>query len=272
MTRKQLLLTAAALLVGAVSFAQVHRMDIDLKKVGAPIQPTMYGIFFEDINYAADGGLYAELVKNRSFEFPNDPLQGWKAFGTVEVWNDGPFERCPHYVRLGNPGHRDKWTGLDNEGFFGIGVKGGETYRFSVWARVPDGGSSELRIELVNTASMGENQFICQEPLKIAGKEWKQYEVILKPAETLEKAVLRIFLVGDRTPVDLEHVSLFPTDTWMGHRNGMRKDLAQALADLKPGIFRFPGGCIVEGTDLPTRYNWKNTVGPVENRPINENR
>ena len=148
-------------------------MDIDLKKVGAPIQPTMYGIFFEDINYAADGGLYAELVKNRSFEFPNDPLQGWKAFGTVEVWNDGPFERCPHYVRLGNPGHRDKWTGLDNEGFFGIGVKGGETYRFSVWARVPDGGASELRIELVNTASMGENQFICQEPLKIAGKEWK---------------------------------------------------------------------------------------------------
>ena len=81
MTRKQILLTAAALLVGAVSFAQVHRMDIDLKKVGAPIQPTMYGIFFEDINYAADGGLYAELVKNRSFEFPNDPLQGWKAFG-----------------------------------------------------------------------------------------------------------------------------------------------------------------------------------------------
>ena len=72
--------------------------------------------------------------------------------------------------------------------------------------------------------------------------------------------------------MDLEHVSLFPTDTWMGHRNGMRKDLAQALADLKPGIFRFPGGCIVEGTDLATRYNWKNTVGPVENRPINENR
>ena len=106
----------------------------------------------DDINYAADGGLYAELVKNRSFEFPNDPLQGWKAFGTVEVWNDGPFERCPHYVRLVDPGHPHKWTGLDNEGFFGIGVKGGDTYRFTVWARVPDGGASELRIELVNTA------------------------------------------------------------------------------------------------------------------------
>ena len=272
MIRNRFLLAASALLLCQAASAQVHRMDIDLKKVGAPIQPTMYGIFFEDINYAADGGLYAELVKNRSFEFPNDPLQGWKAFGKVEVWNDGPFERCPHYVRLVDPGHRDKWTGLDNEGFFGIGVKAGETYRFSVWARVPDGGASELRIELVNTASMGENQFLCQEPLRISGKEWKQYDVILKPDTTLDKAVLRIFLVGDRKTVDLEHVSLFPTDTWMGHRNGMRKDLAQALADLKPGIFRFPGGCIVEGTDLATRYNWKNTVGPVENRPINENR
>ena len=272
MTRNRLILLASALLLGLAASAQTHRMDIDLKKVGAPVQPTMYGIFFEDINYAADGGLYAELVKNRSFEFPNDPLQGWKAFGKVEVWNDGPFERCPHYVRLVDPGHPHKWTGLDNEGFFGIGVKAGETYRFTVWARVPDGGASELRIELVNTASMGENQFLCQEPLKVSGKDWKQYEVILKPDTTLDKAILRIFLVGNRTTVDLEHVSLFPTDTWKGHRNGMRKDLAQALADLKPGIFRFPGGCIVEGTDLDTRYNWKNTVGPVENRPINENR
>ena len=272
MTRNKALLTAAALLVGAASLAQTHRMDIDLKKVGAPIQPTMYGIFFEDINFAADGGLYAELVKNRSFEFPQDPLQGWKAFGKVEVKEDGPFDRCPHYVRLYDPGHPHKWTGLDNEGFFGIGVKGGETYRFTVWARVPEGGSSELRIELVNTASMGEDQFVCQAPLTISGKEWKQYEVILTPDTTLAKSVLRIFLTGDRATTDLEHVSLFPTDTWMGHRNGMRKDLAQALADLKPGVFRFPGGCIVEGADLATRYNWKNTVGPVENRPINENR
>ena len=261
-----------ALTLSVAGFARNHRLDIDLKKVGAPVQPTQYGIFFEDINYAADGGLYAELVKNRSFEFPADPLQGWTAFGKVEVRDDGPFDRCPHYVRLIDPGHPHKWTGLDNEGFFGIGVKGGETYRFSVWARVPDGGTSDLRIELVNTASMGEKQYVCRQPLKVSGAEWKQYELILTPSQTLEKAVLRIFLVEDRTTVDLEHVSLFPTDTWMGHRNGMRKDLAQALADLKPGVFRFPGGCIVEGTDLQTRYNWKNTVGAVENRPINENR
>ncbi len=272
MIRNRILLTASAFLFGLAASAQTHRMDIDLKKVGAPVQPTMYGIFFEDINFAADGGLYAELVKNRSFEFPQDPLQGWKAFGKVEVREDGPFERCPHYVRLADPGHAHKWTGLDNEGFFGIGVKGGETYRFTVWARVPDGGSSELRIELVNTASMGEDQFFCQAPLTVSGKDWKQYEVVLTPNTTFAKSVLRIFLVGNRATTDLEHISLFPTDTWMGHRNGMRKDLAQALADLKPGVFRFPGGCIVEGADLATRYNWKNTVGPVENRPINENR
>ena len=247
-------------------------IDINLAKPGAPIQPTMYGIFFEDINFAADGGLYAELVKNRSFEFPQDALQGWKAFGRVEVRDDGPFNRNPHYVRLIDPGHAHKWTGLDNEGFFGIGLKEGDTYRFSVWARVPAGGEATLRIEFVDTASMGEEQFFTREHITVDSREWRQYEVVMKSARTDPKATLRIFLESRGVTVDLEHVSLFPTDTWMGHRNGMRKDLAQALADLHPGIFRFPGGCIVEGTDLDTRYNWKNTVGPVENRPLNENR
>jgi alpha-L-arabinofuranosidase len=265
-------LANAALLSFTVVFAQTYQLDVNLKKAGAPIQATQYGIFFEDINFAADGGLYAELVKNRSFEFPVDPLQGWKAFGKVEVRSDGPFTRNPHYVRLSDPGHQHKWTGLDNEGFFGIGVKQGQAYRFSVWARVPDGSSSSLRVELVNTASMGEDHFLCQETLEVVGKEWQKYQVMLHPDATLNKAVLRIFLTGERTTVDLEHISLFPADTWNGHENGLRKDLAQALADLHPGIFRFPGGCIVEGTDLATRYNWKNTIGPVENRPLNENR
>ena len=254
------------------AFAQTNHFDINLKKAGAPIQPTMYGIFFEDINFAADGGLYAELVKNRSFEFPQDPLQGWKAFGKVEVRNDGPFERNPHYVRLIEPGHDQKYTGLDNVGFFGIGLKEGEEYRFSVWARVPDGGSAVLRVEFVNTASMGERQYFNQARLTVNGKDWKKYQVVIKSAKTDPKATLRIFLESRNVTVDVEHISLFPTDTWMGHENGMRKDLAQALADLHPGIFRFPGGCIVEGTDLATRYNWKNSVGPVENRPLNENR
>ena len=235
------------------------------------ISDVLLGAFFEDINYAADGGLYAELVKNRSFEFPQH-LMGWKTYGKVSLMNDGPFERNPHYVRLSNPGHAHKHTGLDNEGFFGIGGKIGEEYRFSVWARLPQGSTKEtLRIELVDTQSMGERQALVAGNLTIDSKDWKKYQMILKPGSTHPKSVLRIFLTSKGT-VDLEHVSLFPVDTWKGHENGLRKDLAQALADIHPGVFRFPGGCIVEGTDLETRYDWKKSVGPVENRPLNENR
>jgi len=266
---KSILSSAIALGTAVAIHAQTNSFDINVRKAGASISDTMYGIFFEDINFAADGGLYAELVKNRSFEFPN-AFQGWHPFGKFEVLNDGPFERCPHYVRLSDPGHAHKHSGLDNEGFFGIGVKAGEQYRFSVWARSAT--PVTIRTEIVNTASMGEVQEICHGKITING-DWKKYEVILTPSETLDKGTLRIFMeTRDGAQVDLDHISLFPVDTWMGHENGMRKDLAQALADLHPGIFRFPGGCIVEGTDLATRYNWKNSVGPVENRPINENR
>lgn len=265
------LFVALALSSVMTAGAQTNEMIIQTKKIGADIQPTMYGLFFEDINYAADGGLYAELVKNRSFEFPQN-LMGWNTFGQVTLQSDGPFERNPHYVRLAYPGHDHKRTGLENEGFFGIGVKQDEEYRFSVWARLPEGGTGEkIRVELVDTRSMGETQVLAAQELTIDSKAWKKYQLKLKPGKTDPKSILRIFLASKGT-VDLEHISLFPVDTWNGHENGLRKDLAQALADIKPGVFRFPGGCIVEGTDLNTRYDWKKTVGPVENRPLNENR
>lgn len=271
MRRYTNLLAVLALFTNLALHAQTNELVIQTKKLGAEIQPTMYGLFFEDINYAADGGLYAELVKNRSFEFPQH-LMGWNTYGKVTLMDDGPFERNPHYVRLSDPGHGHKHTGLDNEGFFGIGVKKGEEYRFSVWARLPQGSTKEtLRIELVDTKSMGERQAFAAENLTIDSNEWKKYQVILKPGITHPKSVLRIFLTSKGT-VDLEHVSLFPVNTWKGHENGLRKDLAQALADIHPGVFRFPGGCIVEGTDLDTRYDWKKSVGPVENRSLNENR
>ena len=261
-----LLLLAASLTAGA----QTHVLDVNTKKLGAPVQPTMYGIFFEDINYAADGGLYAELVKNRSFEFPN-AFTGWDISGKVQLMNDGPFERNPHYVRLAPSGHSDKHTMIENHGFFGMGVKGGAEYRFSVWARVPDGGKAKLWIDLVDNATMEDDQKLGNAGIEVSGKEWKKYTATLKPKRTFAKAHLRVW--GDnKVTTDVEHVSLFPADTWKGRENGMRKDLAQALFDMHPGVFRFPGGCIVEGTDLETRYQWKNTVGPVENRPLNENR
>ena len=269
MNNKRLLscIIAASSLLGA--YAQTHTFDVNTKKVGAKVQPTMYGIFFEDINYAADGGLYGELVKNRSFEFP-DALMGWKAFGKFEVKNDGPFERCPHYVVLGYSGHNDAATGLQNEGYFGIGIEKGEDYRFSVWAKAVSGDAT-VEVSLVDENTMEEHQEFATAELKVSGNEWKKYELVLKPTKTVQKANLRLLLKG-KNSVALEHVSLFPKHTFKDRDNGMRRDLAQALYDLHPGVFRFPGGCIVEGSSLEQRYQWKNSIGPVENRPLNGNR
>lgn len=269
MNNKRLLscIIAASSLLGA--YAQTHTFDVNTKKVEAKVQPTMYGIFFEDINYAADGGLYGELVKNRSFEFP-DALMGWKAFGKFEVKNDGPFERCPHYVVLGYSGHNDTATGLQNEGYFGIGIEKGEDYRFSVWAKAVSGDAT-VEVSLVDENTMEEHQEFATAELKVSGNEWKKYELVLKPTKTVQKANLRLLLKG-KNSVALEHVSLFPKHTFKDRDNGMRRDLAQALYDLHPGVFRFPGGCIVEGSSLEQRYQWKNSIGPVENRPLNGNR
>ena len=267
---KKIFSICATVMMAAGMTAQTHTLDVNTTKVGGPIPSTMYGIFFEDINYAADGGLYGELVKNRSFEFPNN-YAGWDISGKVTLKDDGPFNKNPHYVRLAPSGHNDKHTMIENHGFFGMGVKGGAEYRFSVWARVPDGGKATLWIDLVDNATMGEDQKLGNSSVEVSGSEWKKYTAILKPNRTFAKAHLRVW--GDsKVTTDVEHVSLFPVDTYKGHENGMRKDLAESLEQLHPGVFRFPGGCIVEGTDLATRYQWKNSVGPVENRPLNENR
>ena len=278
MNARIIALCLAAILTCSTNFAQDDIViNVKANKPGAPVQKTMYGIFFEDINYAADGGLYAELIKNRSFEFTPDHLMGWQAFGNVTIQEDGPFERNPHYARLASAGHPDRWTGLQNEGFFGIGLLKDADYRFSVWARVPDGKTQMLRVQLIDEYSKENNQELVQKDITVSSKEWKQYTTTLKSPKTIDKAQLRIFLCTEKGRsgdgvCDVEHISLFPTDTWKGHENGMRKDLAQALYDLHPGVFRFPGGCIVEGSDLETRYQWKNSIGPVENRPYNKNR
>lgn len=246
----------------------VYDLRVDAKKTGSPIQSSMYGVFFEDINFGADGGLYAELIKNRSFEFEN-PFGGWTPFGDVTIQTKNPcFDKNPHYARLV---HRNliTGTGLDNEGFKGIGVKAGEKYDFSVYARTIDKKAApiNIRVELVNP----ENNIFETQRIEIQGNDWKKYQIALTPKTTVAKARLRITMETAGT-IDLEHISLFPQKTFMNRPNGMREDLAQALKDLKPGVFRFPGGCIVEGTTVETRYQWKNTVGAVENRPININR
>jgi alpha-L-arabinofuranosidase len=250
-----------AVLVSLNASAQ-HQFTVNAKKLGAPIQSTMYGIFFEDINFGADGGLYAEMVENRSFEFPQQ-LMGWNTFGKVQVNDANPaFDRNPHYVTLKESGHRYKFTGLENRGFFGMGLKKGMDYHFSVYARTA--GSSQIRVELVGS----DDEVMTKQQIAIAGNNWKKYTVTLKSPKTDAKGLMRIYLEG-KGSVDLDHVSLFPADAWKGL---LRADLVKDLKDLNPGVFRFPGGCIVEGTDLNSRYQWKNSVGPAENRPLNENR
>ena len=273
MRRKNMKKTAALFLLSvgvncmtAQDIVPVHEFDIDIQKVGSPIQSTMYGIFFEDINFGADGGLYAELIKNRSFEFEN-PWGGWEPFGDVSIAEKNPcFNKNPHYAHLTYTG-QITGTGLENEGFKGIGIKADENYDFSLYARTETNNPIKLRIELVNR----DNDIYETQHLEIKGKDWKKYSVILSPKATEAKSRLRITMETAGT-LDLEHISLFPQKTFNNRTNGLRRDLAQALKDLKPGIFRFPGGCIVEGTTIATRYQWKNTVGPVENRPINISR
>lgn len=266
-------LCLGALLTAGMNWASTvqaeHIMKIDTRRMGASVQPTMYGLFFEDINFAADGGLYAELVKNRSFEFPQS-LMGWTVQGNVEVRTDGPFDRCPHYVRLTDPLHYERRTGLVNEGYFGIGIAEGEDYRFSVWAKAPHGNAA-IRVQLINPTSQKEQQEFTNDTIRITSAEWHRYELLIHAPCTERHAQLRIYLAGSET-ADLEHISLFPKATYNNRENGLRRDIVETLCDLHPGVMRFPGGCIVEGTDLQSRYQWKNTLGPVENRPLNRNR
>ncbi|MDP3643048.1 MAG: alpha-L-arabinofuranosidase C-terminal domain-containing protein [Bacteroidota bacterium] len=232
-----------------------------------PIQPTMWGLFFEDINFAADGGIYAELVKNRSFEFYK-PLMGWKKLGEeytgqFQVINSQD-ENNPRFLRLESL--QGKELGLINEGFRGMGVMAGGNYLFSVFARQSEG-KSVLKIELLDSVDV----VIGHSEVKNFSGKWVKYESKFISSATNPKAKLRITLTG-KGILEIDMVSLFPEHTWKNRKNGLRADLVQKLADLKPGFIRFPGGCIVEGHELETRYQWKKTVGNVENRQLNINR
>ena len=257
-----LLLTAALAMTAS---AQTRELTVEAAKPGASIQPTMYGIFFEDINFGADGGLYAEMVENRNFEFPQH-LMGWNTFGKVAVNDYEPaFPRNPHYVTISPSGHKEKQSGLENRGFFGMGMKKGMKYDFTVYGRLNNlqGKQAKIRVELVDDSDVP----MVGQTIDVTDNKWHKYTADLTATKTLQKGLLRIFLEGSE-PVDLDYVSLLPEDNW----HGLRADLVKDLEDLHPGVFRFPGGCIVEGTDLATRYQWKNSVGDPENRPLNENR
>lgn len=243
--------------------AQVS-INIAVDQPGARISPYMWGIFFEDINFGADGGLYAELVKNRGFEFP-EPLTGWfklspsLAKGRIEVRQDDPFiQENPHYVRISSQGTAP--IGLCNEGFRGIGLRRGKVYDLSAQVRQVEGDCTVVA-ELFSNDGVS----LARARLEGVGNRWGRCTAVLQPTETDAHAKLYILVEGKGT-VDLDMISLFPRDTWKGRPGGLRADLVQMLAGLRPGFMRFPGGCIVEGSDLSKRYQWKQTIGPVEKR------
>jgi alpha-N-arabinofuranosidase len=254
----------------AASQAQT-RITVQTDRPGAAIRPTLWGIFFEDINFGADGGLYAELVKNRSFEFP-DRIMGWGRI--LRKGSEGYIyiERYPqeqvnaHFLRM-RVGKTGQGFGLSNEGFRGMGIHEGEDYRFSVLARLTDSASMTLRVELVGAG----DRKLAEAKLDGFSSQWDKYTAVLHAQTTELKARLNLFVEGSGT-LDLDMVSLFPVDTWKGRANGLRADLVQMLADLKPGFLRFPGGCIVEGRSLDVRYQWKTTIGDPAERKLIVNR
>jgi alpha-N-arabinofuranosidase len=267
---KKVVFALLFVLVSQHVFAQqMHVLNVDVNKQQADISPNMWGVFFEDINLAADGGLYAELVKNRSFEF-NIPIMGWKEAkpngGSVLILNRATEKPAnPRCARI--TVKADKVFMMTNEGFRGMGIKKSNSYNFSVWARSVNGTKALIKVELVTAkgAKIGEGS------VQINGKDWKQYKLIFSATETELKAKMN-FIIEGAGLYDVDMISLFPADTWKGRANGLRKDLVQWLADMKPGFIRFPGGCIVEGRDLSNRYQWKKTVGKVEDRQLIINR
>lgn len=251
-------------------FVNGQTIKVDVDHPQAKIQPTMWGLFFEDINFAADGGLYAELIKNRSFEFPN-PKTGWEFPGqnffnsSILFVNRGAENENVRFARMKLDGTSSPQ--MVNTGFRGIGLKEREQYRFSVWASVATDSEMQLKIEVLDSND---------QPLGVAivepeGTDWQKYEAVLTAGKTEAKGKLRITFEG-KGSIDFDVVSLFPVNTWKNRENGLRADLVQLLADMKPGFFRFPGGCIVEGRDLEKRYQWKQTIGNIEDRKLNINR
>ena len=271
--------------------------QINVKATGAgkKISPDLFGLFFEDINYAADGGLYAEVVQNRSFEYnPAEkrewhPLAFWEyitpgfSYGALHVETNAPVHvNNPHYAVLtiehvgtvpenaNRPGQQplpasittgSPGVGIKNSGFEGIVVKAGETYHFSMLAKQLSDAPVTLKVSLQNRKGdiLAENSF------STSSKDWKKYTASLTSSQHYDTASL-VVLATSKGKLAMDVISLFPEKTFKNRPNGLRADLAQMLADIKPKFIRFPGGCLVHGDGLGNMYRWKNTIGPVEQR------
>lgn len=272
----------SSLLLAQSLTASNAEIDVYVDRPQAALSPVLYGLFFEDINYAADGGLYAELIQNRSFEYY--PVDGWAQksrelvplFAWQKVERDGgrvdlnvvdeqPLNvKNTKYLKMSI--QSEGTVGVLNSGFDGIVLKKGALYDFSVYARRDQDTSQPITVSLV----ADDGRVLASDSLPGVTNEWVKYELTLSPDDDCSNARLEL-TTGGLGDVMLDMVSLFPQDTFKGRKNGLRKDLAQALADLHPGFLRFPGGCIVHGNGLANAYRWKDTVGDLAERRPNWN-
>lgn len=259
----------------AVRFAGLMPVTATIKVDAGQVKPIsehLVGIFFEDINYAADGGLYAELIQNRDFEYSvkDGSREGWdngyawsvrqlEGASTVTIASENPLhENNPHYAVLQvKPG-----VTLQNDGFDGISLKKGERYDFSLFARLPENSKGgKILVRLLDQAG----KEVAQSAVHVSSKEWKQQRTVLIANADVHAAVLSLEpkLTGT---VHLDMISLFPQNTFKGRKNGLRADLAQTLADLHPRFVRFPGGCVAHGDGVDNIYDWKGSIGALEER------
>lgn len=277
---KTITLLCIFLLIHTISFAQ---NKLNSKK----ISPMLFGLFFEDINYSADGGIYAELVQNRSFEYnPNSrrewhPFSYWEyitpgfSYGAVNIETNFPIHpNNPHYVVLNieHVGKEDQYkgdagVGLVNSGFDGMVIKVNEKYNLTLYARLLSDVPVNLLIGLQSPS--GKIKY-AEKNISVSSKDWNKYTTSLTVTEDSDSANLFI-LATNKGKLALDLISLFPEKTFKNRPNGLRLDLAQMLADMKPKFVRFPGGCLVHGDGLGNMYRWKNTIGPIEERVEQKN-
>lgn len=263
----------------------MNMIDIEIKNTGRPLNNRKFGIFFEDLSHAADGGLYGELVQNRSFEFEHEANPEHHALTSWEIAERGdsmisvhtemqePMNaRNPHYLVI-EAMALEQPCGVRNTGFNkGIALKAGQEYCFSCYARTRTKGEYRLLIQLENRDG---TEVYASAQTKILTADWEKYELTLMSSQTDFEGRLAV-LVQEPCRTELDFVSLFPKETFQNRKNGLRKDLAEMLADLKPGFLRFPGGCLVHvgslnANDRSSQYRWKNSVLPLEERPVKRN-
>lgn len=239
------------------------------------ISDSLIGIFFEDINYSADGGLYAELVRNRDFEFSNKDRKEWNA---KTAWKKNNEDELDFNIETKSPIHKNNkhYAVLDvkqiggaiiNEGYNGIALKAGDKYNVSFFAKNIQGKGKKMHINLLNDKGESCGEFLSK---VVSSSEWKRYHGVITAKKSAANAQLEI---APQTTgiVALDMVSLFPEKTFKGRENGLRADLAQTLADMKPRFVRFPGGCVAHGDGVDNIYHWKNTIGSLESRKQDRN-